>query len=59
MNTTDTLLDLPSSASVRQRIEATEDELKALRRLLRAAVAAEKAKEAHRRRRELTEATHV
>jgi hypothetical protein len=49
---TPTFFDLiPAPDVVRDRIEATEAELKALRRLLRASIAAAKADEARRRRR--------
>lgn len=43
-------LQLPPPEQIRERITATEDELKALRRLLRASVAAAKAEEAKRKR---------
>jgi hypothetical protein len=41
---------LPPPEQVRKQIAAAEDELKALRRLLRASVAAEKAEEARLRK---------
>jgi hypothetical protein len=43
-------IQLPPSAQVRERIEATEEELKALRRLLRASTSAERANAARQRK---------
>jgi hypothetical protein len=45
---------LPSPNEIRARIDACEEELKALRRLLRASVAAARADEARQRRRAVT-----
>ena len=50
MSTSSLQLQLPPPDLVRERIAAIEDELKALRRLLRASVAAEQAEQARLRR---------
>jgi hypothetical protein len=55
MKTTRSLV-LPTPDVVRERIAAVEDELKALRRLLRASTAEARAKEARRRNEQLAQA---
>jgi hypothetical protein len=56
MNTATSFVSLPAPEAVRARIAAVEDELKALRRLLRASVAAARAEDARRRHQQLTQA---
>ena len=53
MNTATPFDQLPAPEVVRKRIAAVEDELKALRRLLRASTAAARAEEARQRRQQL------
>jgi hypothetical protein len=56
MKTTTSLDQLPIPEVVRERIAAVEDELKALRRLLRASTAAAKAEKARQRNQQLAQA---
>jgi hypothetical protein len=56
MNTATPFDQFPAPEAVRERIAAVEDELKALRRLLRVSVAAARAEEACRRNQQLTQA---
>jgi hypothetical protein len=56
MKTTPSLDWLPTPEVVRERIAAVEEELKALRRLLRASTAAAKAEKARRRNEQMAQA---